>query len=33
EKWLKRHGYPHAVLDEVTADEIAADYIEGWAAA
>ncbi|ACM39298.1 conserved hypothetical protein (plasmid) [Allorhizobium ampelinum S4] len=33
EAWLKRHGYPNAVLDEVTANEVAADVIEGRAAA
>ena len=33
EEWLSRHGYPHAMLDEVTADEIAAAVIEGRAAA
>ncbi|AIC30073.1 hypothetical protein IE4771_PB00347 (plasmid) [Rhizobium etli bv. mimosae str. IE4771] len=33
EEWLTGHGHPHAVLDEVTADEIAADHIEGRAAA
>ncbi|MFK0278614.1 hypothetical protein ACIQUG_33455 [Ensifer sp. NPDC090286] len=33
EEWLTRHGYPHAVLDEVTADEVAADHVEGRAAA
>ncbi|WP_159952657.1 hypothetical protein [Rhizobium sp. 18065] len=33
EAWLTRHGYPHAVLDEVTADEVAADHVEGRAAA
>ncbi|MDN5928607.1 MAG: hypothetical protein L0I29_16180 [Hyphomicrobiales bacterium] len=32
EEWLSRHGYPDAVLDEVTADEIAADVVEGRAA-
>lgn len=32
EAWLTRHGYPNAVLDEVTADEIAADHVEGRAA-
>lgn len=32
-EWLTRHGYPHAVLEEVTADEVAADEIEGRAAA
>lgn len=33
EEWLSRHGYPNAVLDEVTADEVAADVVEGRAAA
>ena len=33
EIWLKAHRHPLAVLDEVTADEIAADRIEGRAAA
>ena len=33
EEWLTRHGYPNAVLDEVTADEVAADVVEGRAAA
>lgn len=34
EEWLSRHGYPNAVhLEEVTADEIAADVVEGRAAA
>lgn len=32
EEWLSRHGYPNAVLDEVSADEIAADVVEGRAA-
>ncbi|RWF14957.1 hypothetical protein [Mesorhizobium sp.] len=32
EEWLTRHGYPNAVLDDVTADEIAADVVEGRAA-
>lgn len=31
--WLSEHGYPNAVLDEVTADEAAADAVEGRAAA
>lgn len=31
-EWLTRHGYPHAVLEEVTADEVGADVIEGRAA-
>ncbi|TIU17872.1 MAG: hypothetical protein E5W49_18970, partial [Mesorhizobium sp.] len=29
EEWLTRHGYPNPVLDEVTADQIAADHVEG----
>ena len=29
EEWLSRHGYPNAVLDEVSADEAAADTVEG----
>ncbi len=33
EEWLTRHGYPNAVLHEVTADEAAADSVEGRAAA
>lgn len=33
EEWLTRHGYPNAMLEEVTADEVAADHIEGRAAA
>ena len=33
EQWLTRHGYPDAVLDEVTADTVAADSVEGRAAA
>ena len=33
DEWLTRHGYPHAVLEEVTADEVAADHVEGRAAA
>lgn len=33
EEWLTRHGYPRAVLDEVTADEIGADTVEGRTAA
>lgn len=31
-EWLTRHGYPHAVLDQVTADEVGADAVEGRAA-
>ncbi|ACM39590.1 MULTISPECIES: hypothetical protein [Rhizobium/Agrobacterium group] len=33
EEWLSRHGYPNAVIEEVTADEIAADAVEGRAVA
>lgn len=33
EEWLSRHGYPSAVLEDVTADEIAADVVEGRTAA
>lgn len=33
EHWLTTHGYPSAVLEDVTADEIAADAVEGRAAA
>lgn len=33
EQWLSQHGYPKAVLNEVTADEAAADVVEGRAAA
>lgn len=33
EEWLTRHGYPRAVLQEVTADAVAADTVEGRAAA
>jgi len=33
EEWLSRHGYPHAVLEVVTADEVAAAVVEGRAAA
>jgi hypothetical protein len=32
-EWLTRHGYPHAVLQEVTADEVGADVVEGRTAA
>ncbi|PDT00458.1 hypothetical protein CO666_30540 [Rhizobium chutanense] len=31
--WLKEHGYPNAVLEEVTADEVAAVHVEGRVAA
>lgn len=33
EEWLSHHGYPHAVLEEITADAVAADIVEGRAAA
>lgn len=33
ESWLNTHRYPNAVLDEVTADAVAADSVEGRAAA
>ncbi|HQS50167.1 MAG TPA: hypothetical protein PK706_27625, partial [Xanthobacteraceae bacterium] len=29
EEWLSRHGYSRAVLEEVTADEVGADIVEG----
>lgn len=32
ESWLQAHGYPNAVLDEVDADDMAADTVEGRAA-
>ncbi|MER8949833.1 hypothetical protein [Mesorhizobium sp. M0809] len=32
EEWLTRHGYPNAVLQQVTADTVAADTVEGRAA-
>jgi hypothetical protein len=31
-EWLTRHGYPGAVLQEATADEVGADAVEGRAA-
>lgn len=31
-EWLTRHGYPRAALEEVTADEVGADAVEGRAA-
>lgn len=31
EAWLQTHGYPDAVLDEVKADDLAADGVEGTA--
>jgi len=33
EEWLTRHGYPNAVLQEISADSVAADAVEGRAAA
>lgn len=33
EQWLTIYGYPSAVLEEVTTDEIAAATVEGRAAA
>ncbi|WP_136620304.1 MULTISPECIES: hypothetical protein [Mesorhizobium] len=33
EEWLSRHGYPNAVLQQVTADTVAADAVEGRTAA
>ncbi len=33
DEWLTRHGYPNAVLKEVTADEVAAAHVEGRVAA
>lgn len=33
EEWLSRHGYPNAVLSEITADAVAADAVEGRTAA
>lgn len=32
EEWLSRHGYPRAVTETVSADEVAADSVEGRAA-
>lgn len=32
EEWLSRYGYPRAVLEAVTADEVGADIVEGRAA-
>ena len=29
EEWLSHHGYPRAVLEDVTADEVGADVVEG----
>ncbi|MGB8288309.1 hypothetical protein ELI24_32375 (plasmid) [Rhizobium ruizarguesonis] len=33
EEWLTQHRYPNAVLEEVTADEVAAAHVEGRVAA
>jgi len=33
ETWLKSHGYSHAILQPVTANQVAADVVEGRAAA
>ncbi|MBN9489809.1 MAG: hypothetical protein J0H44_21435 [Alphaproteobacteria bacterium] len=33
EEWLSRNGYPRAVLEEVSADEVGADIVEGRTAA
>jgi hypothetical protein len=33
EQWLSEHGDPNAVLEDVTADDAAADAVEGRAAA
>lgn len=32
-EWLTRHGYPRAVLERVTADEVGTDVVEGRTAA
>lgn len=32
-EWLTRHGYPRAVLEPVTADEVGTDIVEGRTAA
>ncbi len=32
-EWLTRHGYPRAVLQEVAAEEVGADIVEGRTAA
>jgi hypothetical protein len=32
-EWLIRYGYPHVVLEQVTADEVGADIVEGRAVA
>ena len=31
EAWLRQQGFPNTVLEEVTADEVAADHVEGRA--
>ncbi|RWX74818.1 hypothetical protein EPK99_23260 [Neorhizobium lilium] len=33
EEWLSRHGYPDAVVEEVTTDVVAANIVEGRAVA
>lgn len=33
ERWLTQHHFPRARLEDVTADELAADVVEGRAAA
>jgi hypothetical protein len=33
EEWLTRHGYPNAVLQEIMADNVTADTVEGRVAA
>jgi len=33
EEWLTHHGYPNAVMQEISADAIAADAVEGRVAA
>ncbi|EJN06854.1 hypothetical protein [Phyllobacterium sp. YR531] len=33
EEWLTCHGYPNAVLQEITADAVGADIVEGRTAA
>jgi len=32
EAWLRTHRYPNAILQDVTADEVAANFVEGRAA-
>ena len=29
EVWLQSHGYPNAVLEDVSSDDLAADVVEG----